>query len=59
MTNQINYKDMKRKALKAFAKGLIWLENEKNEKIAVNTLSGITAMLIVDIALLVIGYMIK
>lgn len=50
---------MKRKALKALAKGLVWLENEKNEKIAVNVLAGITAMLIVDIALLVIGYTIK
>lgn len=50
---------MKRKVLKAIAKGLIWMDNERNEKIAVNTLAGITAVLIVDIALLVIGYTIK
>lgn len=40
---------MKRKVLKAIAKGLIWMDNERNERITVNTLEGITAMIIVDI----------
>lgn len=47
--NQINFKGMKRKVLKAIAKGLIWMDNERNERITVNTLEGITAMIIVDI----------
>lgn len=50
---------MKRKVLKAIAKGLIWMDNERNERIAVNTLAVITAMLVLDIALLAIGYTIK
>lgn len=50
---------MKRKVLKAIAKGFIWLDNERNERIAVSTMAGITAMLVVDIALLAIGYTIK
>lgn len=50
---------MKRKALKAFSKCLVWLENERNERIAVNTLGVIMAMLVVDIALLAIGCTIK